>query len=159
MPAFKKAKASKEDTAEQSMSDVVEFLGGRGVGAANKQAARGCQPDEALAEISPGKESAQQYQILRALDHALLLGGMGGLARFLPAKECCRLLQPTEVRYAVDHSGQPWGSYDASVWRRYCVKDVLTGKKRARNDTKCHEVHRNEAVRCWRFSSMSTACN
>ena len=75
------------------------------------------------------QESAQQYQMFRALDHALRLSGNGGCRSWLPLPEVYRLLGPIEIRY-MHTCDAPWAGYDAKVWKRSCVKDMQTGAKR-----------------------------
>ena len=108
MPAFKRPKRAALAGAEKAMTNVEELMCGKH----SRTQARNAE-DKALAAngvMRPCVESAQPYQILRAWDHALLLGGIGGLARFKPCNQHCRLLQPTEFRYC-ETWRSPWSLY------------------------------------------------
>ena len=128
MPAFKRIRrgertCAREDTSLRKVRGALELT--RGIRAAAKARPRlGHRPDDIL----DVQVSAQQYNIARGIDHALLWGGLGGLASWAALPQTCRLLRSTERRYCVPV--RRWADYEAVVWQRYCVMDLVTREKR-----------------------------
>ena len=88
--------------------------------------------DTTDADEDPGKlvkEATSQYNLIRALDHQLVLCGVGGLQTFIADENRTRLLRPTEHRYEAKDL-EAFEGHEAKVWQRFVVKDEVTGKKR-----------------------------
>lgn len=129
MPSFKtavmgiidKEAAPTQALAVQLHSAMASLIASHAASAvAKRKAARGAD-----------KERVSSYEILRALDHGLVLSGGDGLKTFMPLPAASRRLQAGEVRY-MSEVGK-WGSFDIPVgapWKRSIVKDVTTGAKR-----------------------------